>query len=464
MAWQSHLVQSAHQNRVLRTREDWRNWTDATKECCVVILGKVPPQSLLGFLSHGRNQIVNFFDSTKENAAKIVQFENDRSVSQLFYEVEQAPNVMIEGNQILLIRGVDYFVDGSEDLNSKTEVDFDDFLEKTHEGPSTLLWSEFSEIYNEVISPKDDFLFVFSILERTRNIVELLDPSVKLNLFRHCYMKELAIYAFFPNLPPSCTTSGRIGHRRLAWQLQKAEMEVLNCNVETDEITLLDKQTGIEFRLICNPLQEQEGVVNELHKLLFTFDPRGKAMLIMLLYWIRQHGIRLLFKQRIGIEELQEIPEVLGLQWLCIFYLCQRGYLPTPREVISRPVEESVKSIGIIRRSGAETWFPRDYDFVRGWRSNIMDMPEIGTDGFVLDVLEMLQGFLEFCDSIDFKNLALNPVDVELLTRNEVVKGMEVQEDENMLKSCILVCEKMFEPRFIKELHVKLTAYLKRCK
>ncbi|CAL8105904.1 unnamed protein product [Orchesella dallaii] len=245
-------------------------------ECCVFIWGKVSPQSLLEFLSHGQNQIVNFFDSTQKNAAKIVQFENDRIVSQLFYEVEQAPNVMIEGNPILLVRGVDYLVDGSEDPNSKKEVEFDNFLEKTHEGLSTLLWSEFTEIYDEVISPKDDFVFVFSILERTRNIVELLDPSVKLSLFRHCYMKEMVIYAFFPNLPPSCTTSGRIGHRRLAWQLQKAAIEVVNCNVETDEITLLDKQTGIEFRLICNPLQEQEGVVNELHKLLFTFDPRGR--------------------------------------------------------------------------------------------------------------------------------------------------------------------------------------------
>ncbi|CAL8131929.1 unnamed protein product [Orchesella dallaii] len=137
---------------------------------------------------------------------------------------------MIEGNQIHLIRGVDYFVDGSEDSKSKKEVDFDTFLEKTHEGPSTLLWSELTEIYNEVISSKDDFVFVFSILERTRKLVELLDPAVKLSLFRHCYMKKLVIYAFFPNLPPSCTTSGRIGHRRLAWQLQKAGIEVLNCN------------------------------------------------------------------------------------------------------------------------------------------------------------------------------------------------------------------------------------------
>ncbi|CAL8105902.1 unnamed protein product [Orchesella dallaii] len=57
-----------------------------------------------------------------------------------------------------------------------------------------------------------------------------------------------------------------------------------------------------------------------------------------------------------------------------------------------------------------------------------MDMPEIGTDGFVLDVLEMLQGFLEFCDSIDFKKLALNPIDVELFARNEVLKVHLVSE------------------------------------
>ncbi|CAL8105378.1 unnamed protein product [Orchesella dallaii] len=457
-----HLVGPDHQLRGKSKRDDFKNWTETLKESCVVVLDDVSPLSLLEFVSQRRRQIENYFDSTLESAAKIIQLKSDRMVSQLFFEVEQAPNILIEGKKIRLIRAVDFHDDDSQDQKaSKREVEYDNFLETPlGERPSSL-WCEFTEIYSEVLSPVTDFTSHFDILERTREIVERLHTSAKLSVFRHWYMDELIIYALLPNLFPSSSIAAHVGRRRLIARLQKGGIELTNFDVENANMTLLDNQTGIKFSFVYNPIQKQDMVIQELQKLLLTFDPRGKAMLTMLLYWVRQHGLKLSFKQCVGMEEFLDIPKVLGLQWLCIFYLCQQGYVPTPRDVINRVGEESVETVEMIRRSGARMWFPMDYGFVREWRSK-MNMPKLGTHGFVLFVLKMLLGFLEFCDSVDFTKLALNPIDVELLARNEVVKGSGLHDDGNMLNSCFLICEEMFEPLFIKNMQLKLSNYLKQ--
>lgn len=96
---------------------------------------------------------------------------------------------------------------------------------------------------------------------------------------------------------------------------------------------LRDVKTGLQFRLVVVPSLLPE--VQRCRLLLYycDFDPRIKPLLGVVHHWPLTNKIRL-GETNIDYRHTHcHVPDPGGLEWLVVFFLCQKGIIPTPREV-----------------------------------------------------------------------------------------------------------------------------------
>lgn len=182
-------------------------------------------------------------------------------------------------------------------------------------------------------------------------------------------------------------------------------------------ISFIHVETGVEFRLCTTPLVLVEVQRSRLLQYYCRFDPRIKPFLGVIHLWAIVNEIRIGLSNGNPLYSHCNVPDPAALEWLVVFFLCDKGLIPTPRELQSQPHKR------LALQSGQLLSFTEDPKFAADWSSHKEDPGKV-----VVDLLTLAEEFFAFTIKIlervigggPSRCVVLNTRDAEVLHKEDI--------------------------------------------
>lgn len=179
-------------------------------------------------------------------------------------------------------------------------------------------------------------------------------------------------------------------------------------------------KTGLHFQLSTSPMYMSEVQRSRLLLHYCQFDPRIKPLLGIVHLWAIVNNIRIDMGNIKPKYSYNTVPDPGALEWLVVFFLCDKGLIPTPRELQSQPHKQ------LVLQSGQLLSFCEDPHFVADWiQEHSQPLQNNNPDKKMMDIITLAQEFFTFSLKIvsiseQGQGIVLNTRDAEILRRDVI--------------------------------------------
>jgi len=320
----------------------------------------------------------------------------------------------------------------------------------------SILNQEFAELSNEVEIPDSQYQSVMELKEKLQAGLSFNYPGCELEVFRNWYLKlksggneDLLLYLDYDEDVEDFNGFRSIGSVR---NERLGEIELRHFKNGCSEILAVVKKkeeglgtlfyhitSGFPFNIVFNsPIHLLEVQTCRLLEHLLTFDARAKPLLTLVRYWAQVNNLSVSRQSEEVIPGFPPGPATLD--WLVLLFLCNKGVVPTPRELTERPHD-------VLLFDGVDIGFSTDLEHTQSFNSP----PIVQEDGRIVAVLELAQEFFMFFpDQFCRRNLRHGAV---LNTRDgkiESLRGIGInnegltQDDVTMMRSGVYHEDRLF--------------------
>lgn len=202
-----------------------------------------------------------------------------------------------------------------------------------------------------------------------------------------------------------------------------SQKAVLKGELEFDRVghPFTHKKTALYFRLCTAPHFLPEVQRSLLLQYYCQFDPRVKPLLGVAHFWAVINCIRIGEADISSRNSYCHVPDPAALEWFVVLFICERGLIPTPRQVQDQPHRP------IFLKTGTDMGFSEDLKFAQKWATKWPppQNPE-GIDKAIWNLLELAGEFFSFVFSIAMKckthPRVINTRDAEILRKGCIQK------------------------------------------
>lgn len=277
---------------------------------------------------------------------------------------------------------------------------------------------QFWSIRKAMLIPDLQYQQAMEAVTSLKSLLSQLSPELEVSLFGNWYLKlkypeegDLQVYVHRPSDK---------NPRSLYMELKK----FLNQKLITTgkKFRILRGKPKHGFKLVHLPTKvnitivtpNEKGCLMEVQvcrliEYLCQFDPRCHSLITLVCYWMNLNSIKITGES--DPQNPLELPPHYTVYWLVLFYMIHAGYIPTPREILNRNPDNSLKD----PVTGANIGFYCDSAYVKLWRSaQVFSRGTIPDDEFsheyISGLLKLFHIFLEFIKNsfVDLWSLSLS--------------------------------------------------------